>query len=199
MKKIFKSILLASVMLLSTQNLFGDEQLKLKEHFLKKIDEVVLVVQNSKLDKPQRNDKIITILDKTFDFELMAKLSLGKVWKKLSKDDKKRFVVLYVKRMEQSYSSKLDSYNGEEVEVTRIKQPKNNRIALITNLVNDAQKLEVVYKFYKPKKKIPNKDNWLVYDAEISGVSILKTDKAQFREFLKTKTLPELMEVLGKS
>ena len=57
--------------------------------------------------------------------------------------------------------------------------------------------MEIVYKFYKPKKPISGKDKWLIYDVEILGVSILKTDKAQFREFLQTKTIFELMKELS--
>ena len=197
MQKLFKVFLFVTIVFF--QNIVANEQVELKEHFLKKIDEVVVVVQDSNLTKCKRNSQIVTILEPTFDFELMAKLSLGKIWKKLQSKEQEKFVELYVKRMRKSYSSKLDSYNGEKVEIKNIKQPKNNRIALITGLEGNGQNLEIVYKFYKPKKKKIEKDDWLIYDAEISGVSILKTDKAQFREFLKTKTIFELMDVLEKS
>jgi phospholipid transport system substrate-binding protein len=128
----------------------------------------------------------------------MAKLSLGSTWRELQKDDKERFVKLYVERMKQSYSSKIDAYEDEKVEIKEIIQPKPNRIALITDLVGVKEKLEIVYKFHKPKEKQSNKDSWLVYDVEILGVSILKTDIAQFKEFLQTKSIAELMDTLAK-
>ena len=127
----------------------------------------------------------------------MAKLSLGKnVWKQLGEDEQKRFTTLYVKRMEKSYSSKLDAYTDEKVEVKEIIQAKKNRIYLLTDLINGGEKLEITYKFYKPKKKVSTKHDWLIYDVEILGVSILKADNAQFKDFLKTKTIAELMEAL---
>ncbi|MCK4738111.1 MAG: ABC transporter substrate-binding protein, partial [Sulfurimonas sp.] len=188
-KQIFKKLLLIGVMLVFTQNLAADEQTDLKEHFLTKIDEVIVIVENKNLAIDERNGDIISVLTPMFDFELMAKLSLGKAWKKVPKDDKQKFVDLYVERMEKSYSSKVDSYNNEKVEVTKIEQPKKNRIRLITDLVSTNDSLEIVYKFYKPKKPKEAKDNWLVYDVEIKGVSILKADKAQFKEFLQTKSI----------
>ena len=191
-----KKILLTCVMLLLTQSLQADEQTDLKEHFLTKIDEVILIVEDKALTKDKRNTDIISVLTPMFDFELMAKLSLGKAWKKVPKDDKQKFIDLYVKRMEKSYSSKVDSYNNEKVEVTKIEQPKKNRIRLITDLVSTNDSLEIVYKYYKPKKPKEAKDNWLVYDVEIKGVSILKADKAQFKEFLQTKSIHDLMDVL---
>ncbi|MCK4776943.1 MAG: ABC transporter substrate-binding protein [Actinomycetia bacterium] len=191
-----KKILLTCVMLLLTQSLQADEQTDLKEHFLTKIDEVILIVEDKALTKDKRNTDIISVLTPMFDFELMAKLSLGKAWKKVPKDDKQKFIDLYVKRMEKSYSSKVDSYNNEKVEVTKIEQPKKNRIRLITDLVSTNDSLEIVYKYYKPKKPKNQKDSWLVYDVEIKGVSILKADKAQFKEFLQTKSIHDLMDVL---
>lgn len=198
MKKIYKNILVLCVVLLFGQNLIANDQLELKEHFLNKINEVVLIVEDKNLSKNDRNSNIVKSLTPMFDFELMAKLSLGNTWKQLAEKEKDKFVELYVERMKQSYSAKIDAYKNEKVEVKKIEQPQENRIALVTDLVSNEQKLEIVYKYYKPKDKINNKDRWLIYDVEILGVSILKTDKAQFKEFLQTKSISELMDALAK-
>ncbi|MCW8954225.1 MAG: ABC transporter substrate-binding protein [Sulfurimonas sp.] len=196
MKTILKKILFVSAILIFTQSLGANEQDDVKERFLTNIDKVILIVEDKSLSKKQRNANIINVLTPMFDFELMAKLSLGKIWRTLDSEDQKKFVNLYVERMEKSYSSKVDSYNNEKVEVKKIEQPKDNRIALVTDLIGNDESLEIVYKYYKPKKPISQKDTWLVYDVEIKGVSILKADKAQFKEFLQTKSIHELMAVL---
>jgi len=189
MQKIF---LMMIFMVLSVQNLFANEKEIVKEHFLNKIENVISIVQNNKIDKSTRNSQIVDVLSPMFDFELMAKLSLGKKWKQLNKQDGQKFVALYVERMKQSYSSKIDAYSDEKVAITQIKQPKKNRIELVTNLISQNNTLEISYKFYKPKNLKMDKDRWLIYDVVILGVSILKTDKAQFREFLQTNTIQEL-------
>lgn len=193
-----KKVVLFLITLMFTQGLFADEQKELQGHFLKKIDEVIVIVGEKNLSKDDRNAKIIKSVTPMFDFELMAKLSLGNTWKELSKNDADKFVSLYVERMKQSYSSKIDAYKDEKVEIKSIKQEKDNKITFSTDLVGKDNKLEVVYKFYKPKEKITSKDAWLIYDVEISGVSILKTDIVQFKEFLQTKTIKDLMESLAK-
>jgi len=195
MKKI---ILLTISFFVFTTGLMGNEQTTLKNHFLNKIDEVIKIVANNKIDKELRNSKIVNSLTPMFDFELMAKLSLGKEWKTLDSTKQEKFIILYVERMKQSYSSKLDSYSNEKVEVTNIKQPKSNRIELVTNLLSQTDKLEISYKFWKPKSIKKDKESWLIYDVVILGVSILKTDKAQFQEFLQTKTIDDLMIQLSK-
>ena len=195
MKKVF--IIVLSLFILQ-QSLVAMEQEDLKKHFLNKIDEVVHIVQIEK-DKSIRNSKIIDTLNPTFDFVLMAKLSLGKNWKTLTNIQRKEFVKEYVNRMKNSYSSKLDSYSNQKIEVSSTKQPKKNRIELVTNLLNNNEKLEISYKFYLPSKKKENKDKWLIYDVVILGVSILKTDKAQFSEFLQNNSIEDLIVQLKKS
>ncbi|MGB3750298.1 MAG: ABC transporter substrate-binding protein [Arcobacteraceae bacterium] len=191
-----KTILLLISLFILAQNVAANEQDALKENFLKKIDDVIVVVENSSIEKEERNSKIVEILTPMFDFELMAKLSLGKVWRTLDAEDQKKFIKLYVERMKKSYSSKIDGYSDEKVEITQIKQPKNNRIELITNLISKEDKLEISYKFYKPNKTKQHKDSWLIYDVVILGVSILKTDKAQFQEYLQSHSIQDLMKTL---
>lgn len=85
-----KKILLTCIALVLVQTLQADEQTDLKEHFLNKIDSVILIVEDKALDKDKRNSDIISVLTPMFDFELMAKLSLGKAWKTLPNQDKKK-------------------------------------------------------------------------------------------------------------
>ena len=198
MRTFLKKIVVACVSLFFAQTLFAAEDAALKTHFLKKIDEVISIVESKNLSKDERNSNIIKVLTPMFDFELMAKLSLGNRYKELSAKEQERFVALYVERMKQSYSSKIDAYKDEKVEIKKVENSKEDRIAFITDLVSKDQKLEIVYKFHKPKEKKESKDSWLIYDVEILGVSILKTDIAQFREFLQTKSINELMENLTK-
>jgi phospholipid transport system substrate-binding protein len=74
------------------QSLVADEQAELKKHFLNKIDEVILIVEDKKISKDERNANIVKTLTPMFDFELMAKLSLGNRWKELSLEDQDRFI-----------------------------------------------------------------------------------------------------------
>tara|TARA_B110000046_G_C12912091_1_gene363270 strand:- start:298 stop:894 length:597 start_codon:yes stop_codon:yes gene_type:complete len=189
-------ILIIVGLFIFTQTLIANEQKVLENHFLNKIDEVVLIVKDKSLDKTTRNTNIVNVLTPMFDFELMGKLSLGRVWRTLAEPNRKEFVSLYIERMKQSYSSKIDAYSDEQIAITEILQPKSNRIELVTNLVSKDNKLEISYKFYKPQELKINKDKWLIYDVVISGVSILKTDIAQFREFLQSKNITELIAQL---
>ncbi len=193
--KIIKLFLLLGIFL---QLAFANDTAYVEQKFQQKIDEVVSLVSDKELQKEERNGKIVKISDPIFDFELMAKISLGQKWRTLSKKDQDRFIELYVERMKKSYSSKLDSYSGEKIEITKIEQLRDDRIVLISNLVASDNTFEVLYKFYKPNGSNPNKLLWLIYDVEIQGVSILKTDRAQFSEYLQQNSIDDLMALLQK-
>ena len=167
-----------------------------KTNFTLTTNKIIKIIQNKKLDLQTRNDKIIEMITPMFDFKLMAKLSLGKTWKILDKQQQDEFVKLYVKRMKKSYSSKIDKYTNEKIVINDIQQIKKNRAILKTILITQDDKLEIIYKFYKPKKQRQNKNDWLIYDVVIAGVSIVKTDKAQFKAVLKETSIEALLDKL---
>ncbi len=198
MKNIVKIILVFLGLFIFTNNLIASQETDIREAFRAKLDKVLDVVQHKELSKDDRNSKIIELLTPMFDFKLMAKLSLGKkAWMSLDKMTQDKFVELYVNRMKKSYSEKLDGYKDQKIEILSVTQ-KKNRISIKTEVIDKHESLKVEYKYYKPKKQKENKDKWLIYDVEIIGVSILKADKAQFKEFLKTKTITQLMDELVK-
>ncbi len=177
-------------------NIYATEIEDIQSSFEAMAIDIVKIVQNKSLSASVRNDTIIDTITPFFDFKLMAKLSLGKTWKTMDKDKQAKFIKLYVNRMKKAYSSKIDKYTDEKIVVISIKQVKKTRVVLNTDLINGEDKLDIVYKYYKPKTQLDDKKRWLVYDAVIAGVSLIKTDKAQFLEVIQDSSLDKLMEKL---
>lgn len=199
MNNVFKKLFLVFSLMVFAQSLVANEEDDLKQHFYDKLENIKTVINQNKNQKSKEKtyQEIISILTPVFDFELMAKLSLGKSqWHSISKDDRSKFVSIYTNRMKNSYSSKLDTYNNEKIEIYSVVR-KKTRMILKTSIESNDKTLEVNYKFYKPKKRKSNKDLWLIYDVEILGISILKADKAQFRDFLHSKNMSSLMDALA--
>lgn len=175
---------------LFSQNLLADDLNEVKQIVKKNIDIVIEYVKDKSLDKPTRNKKIIDTVVPFFDFEFMAKVSLGKKhWKASSKPKRELFVERFVKRLQDSYLDKLDLYTDEEVVVEEAKRVKK-RIFVITNLVTKEDKMEMIYKFRNTR------NGWKVYDIEILGVSIVQTYRSQFSGFLRQNSMDDLLEKL---
>ena len=73
-----------------------------------------------------------------------------------------------------------------------IKKVKHNRITLETTIIGQDGNYKVIYMFYKKKQN----NQWFIYDVNLVGVSIIQTYRKQFSEFLRTKSVKQLIESL---
>lgn len=181
--------LIVTIFLLFNSLSFAITQMEIKPVMSNKIDNVLLILKNSNIEKPQKIEKIISIMDSTFDYTLMSRLALGKTWKEISTSQKNEFINLFTQKLKDSYIGKMDLYTDELVKILGVEQTKKTRILLKTQLVGKEQKFDINYKFYK----IKDKDSWLIYDIDLLGVSIIQTYRKQFFGFLKDKTFQELL------
>ena len=169
----------------------ADEAAEITKMAKEKVNNIITYLRDTSLEKETRNKQIIAEVNTMFDFQLMARLSLGKKWKKIKKKQRKEFVKVFVKRIQRSYLEKLDLYTDEEVIIGDAKQTKKKRAVLTTYLVSEDDKKEMIYKFRKHKKR-----GWVVYDVDILGVSFIQTYRSQFSGVLKNKSMDELIEDL---
>lgn len=174
--------------------LSADDKTDIQVMMKKMIGDVTTLIQDESIPKEMRKRQIETLAAPHFDFGLMGRLSLGKKqWKKMSPEERKNFSVLFEERVKQSYRSKLDLYTDEVVIIDNAVQVKS-RIHLPTHLIRKNEKRDILYKFYKSKKR-----GWLIYDVDILGVSIIQTYRTQFAGILKEDNFATLLEKLKTS
>jgi len=187
-------ILSAICALLFSQPVFAGETDSIKKIAREKINKVVDCIRDKSLDKKTRNEKILATILPMFDFSQMAKLSLGKKnWKRMNKKQRQAFNKLFVKRLQESYLAKLDLYTDEEVAVGEAKLV-GKRIHVTSHLVSKDNQMEIIYKFYKKKKQ-----DWMVYDVNVMGVSIVQTYRSQFAGILKNQSIEDLLKKLRET
>ena len=178
--------------LISFSFLFAIDEANIKSEMSSKIQEITTILQDKTLSSETKKERISPTLDTVFDYKTMSKISLGKTWKKLSEEEKESFTSSFEHKLKTSYFEKLELYTDQKVLVKELEKVKSNRIHLHSDIVGVEETYEVIYKFYKAK----NSNDWLIYDVEITGVSIIQTYRKQFAEFLKTKSFNELLESL---
>ncbi|MCH2282362.1 MAG: hypothetical protein DSY96_05465 [SAR324 cluster bacterium] len=189
-KIMYRTLISLFAVFFAAATLSADEVNEIRAMTKEKVDLVIQTLKDTSLSKKEKKEGILKTIDGLFDFNLMARLSLGKEnWKPLSKSKRKEFSKLFVERLKQSYLDKLDLYTDEEVVVGEAKQTKKNRVEVLTFLVSKDDKKEMTYKLYKSKKK-----GWLVYDVVVLGVSIVATYRSQFSGILKKGSMEQLLE-----
>jgi len=178
-------------MFLFMSSVFAVKEEKIRDVMVAKTEQVVKLLQNPNISRDDKTKRLFVIMDDVFDFPKMAEISLGKTYKEIDEKTRDSFTTLFVKRVKESYLDKIDLYTNEKIEVKELTKVKDNRIQLLANIVGKDKIYDIVYKFYDVKD-----GNWLIYDVDILGVSIVQTYRKQFGEFLQTKNMDELIENL---
>ena len=186
----FKKVIL--VLLLSVVSLYAIEEQNIQKVMDTKVRQVLNILKDKSLSHSQKDRKTISIVDEVFDYNIMSQISLGKRWKSLTKSEKTQFSKAFEEKIKHSYLDKLKLYNNEKVNIKELKKVKSNRITLETKVIGLDDTYKVVYLFYKKKQS----DQWYIYDVELVGVSIIQTYRKQFSEFLKTKSVNQLIKSL---
>lgn len=179
------------LLVVSSLSLYAVEEQNIQKTMDSKVRQVLNTLKNKSLSQTQKDQKNIRIIDEVFDYGTMAKISLGKKWRTLSPSEQKRFSKAFEQKIKHSYLDKLRLYNNQTVTVKNLKKIKPNRITLETLVIGIDDTYKVIYFFYKTKK-----NQWYIYDVELVGVSIIQTYRKQFAEFLKTKSMKQLIDSL---
>jgi phospholipid transport system substrate-binding protein len=183
-----KNLLVAALgLLLFSQSVAADGKSEVEELLKNNLDAVFTVLQKKGLEQQAKNQEIVEIVTPMFDFELMARLSLGKKhWPGLSQDKKERFTELFIKRLKASYLKNFTLYTDEKIFYEPSVQVKK-KIHAPTYLISKDKKISILYKFYKAG------NDWKIYDLEIQGVSIIRSYRSQFSRILASGTIDDLL------
>jgi phospholipid transport system substrate-binding protein len=159
----------------------------------KKIDSVLTILEQKNLSTDEKGKQIINIIDEVFDYEIMARIALGKTWNTLSQDKQKEFSKVFETKLKDSYIDKLKLYNDQKVKIVGLNPYRDTRLQLETELLGKDGIYKINYNFYNKSK---DSQNWLIYDVDLVGVSIIQTYRQQFEGLLKEKTFDEMLVLL---
>ena len=195
LKDLFKILLLVGFIITSANALKQDE---IQVIMTKKIDNVLAILEQKNLPINKKGEQIIKIIDEVFDYELMARIALGKeTWDTLNEQKQKEFTKIFETKLKNSYIEKLELYNDQKVKILGLNPYKNARLQLETELLGKEGTYKINYNFYNKSKD--NIEQWLIYDVDLVGVSIIQTYRQQFAGLLKEKTFDEMLVLLEKS
>lgn len=193
MNKFLKQCIAISLFCLSfSHTLYAIEESRISSFMQTNIDRATTILRDKQLQKNEKSEKIFLIFDSIFDYSLMAQLSLGnKQWSSLESLKQNEFSQLFEQKLKVSYMNKLDLYTDEKIVIKNLEKIKDTRIHLTTHLMKNSEVYEIIYKFYKNKN-----DDWLIYDVDILGVSIIQTYRTQFADILNKEPFEKLLDKL---
>lgn len=154
---------------------------------------ILNVIMDRGIDRYEKNTRILTAVEKLFDYELMARLSIGPRWQEMTATQQTDYLALFTERVKRVYLGTLYSFTRNDIVVGPATQLSKQCVAVSTLLVNRGIQTEVVYKMYHGKS---DDDTWRVYDLKIEGVSMVEAYRADFSSYLGTGCATGFIEKL---
>ncbi len=154
-----------------------------------KINQATSIIVQKNLTAQEKAKQIFPLFDEIFDYKLMTKLSLGKSnWVKMSHKQREEFTTEFIKYLKNSYIEKISLYTDEKLNIIGLKELNQKRVLLLTQLIGSKDTYDITYKFYKAKN-----NDWLIYDVDIVGVSLIKIYRVQFKDILEKESYETLL------
>ena len=158
------------------------------------VDEVIRILQDPALKAPalkkQRRDRVKQVVDRRFDYEEMAKRSLGASWRSLNAGQRQEFVRLFGELLETSYSNKVMNYQGEKIQYLREIPEDANYAEVRTAVLRKNDKIPMDYRLMRKDR------GWMVYDVVIEGVSLVSNYRSQFSQVIRESSYSGLVRRL---
>ena len=157
-------------------------------------DRAIQILKDPRLQarekKSERIERLKEIVNPLFDYEEMARRSLGPHWRRRSPQEQQEFVKLFRDFLEKIYSDKVDLYAGEKVVYGR-ETVEDDYAHVETTLVNTkGEEVSVLYRLRRSGGK------WKVYDTVVENISVVNNYRSQFDRVISKSSFDELKRLL---
>ncbi len=138
----------------------------------------------------ETRQRIRKAVDKRFDWEEMARRTLARHWKERTEQEKKEFVVLFGQLLERTYLDKVEGYSGEKAVYLGESIDGKYAVVNVKIITLKGEEIDVAYRLRQKK------NDWLVYDISIAGVSLVNNYRVQFNSILGRSSYRALVDRL---
>ena len=148
----------------------------------------VMALQNDPAQSPQaRSQAIHKIIERNFDFALMAKDSLGPTYERLSGGQRQEFTQTFSYLFQDSYTRLVINFlKKENIQYGR-ETTEGAKARVETTIARTNENIPVTYLMHTAPQ------GWVLYDVIVDGVSILQNYKTQFGQVIRTKSFEFLL------
>ena len=138
----------------------------------------------------QQKGEVLRIIDEYFNFEEMAKRSLGRPWKDLSPERRTEFVGLFKQLLFTTYIGKIEGYTGSRDQITYDSEKIDGEFAVGKTRVLNYKNSDIQIDY-----RLNLLDgNWKVYDLVVEGISYVDNYRAQFASILANQSFDVLLK-----
>ena len=154
----------------------------------------IAVLKDPKLKSPEqkkeRVERLKEIINPIFDYNEMARRSLGAHWRRRSAAEQEEFTTLFRAFLERIYADKIDFYDGQKAIFGRENIDQDYAQVESVMINPKGEENSVIYRLKRTDGK------WKVYDAVVENISIVNNYRSQFDRVISKSSYEELKKML---
>lgn len=170
---------------------FGIEFKKIDDTLKSDFKKAIEIMNDKSIVKEQKPLELFKLFDGYFDYLLMARLSLSKQYSMLNPTQQDEFEKQFVANLKASFTQKLGYYSDQEIEFVKGEMGNKNRYNVYAVIKNKSENYPLIFKFHPV-----NKSDYLIYDIDILGVSLVQSYRSQFNDLSKNAGFDEIIKRL---
>ncbi len=158
------------------------------------VDRVVAVIQDPSFKaanrQTERRERLRQVIGARFDFNEMAKRSLGANWQRRTPEEQREFVGLFTALLEKAYADQIEAFQGDKIVFGRERQEQN--FAEVESKIVGAKRDEFTVNY----KLLGADGEWKVYDVVFGDVSLVNNYRSQFNRILAKGSFADLLQAM---
>jgi phospholipid transport system substrate-binding protein len=162
------------------------------------LDDVIAAVEQFKGEAhlAERREKLRSVIKPRFDFDEMARRSLGPEWSKRTASEQEEFVSVFSELLASTYLARVETVTSDMVSVDKEKVempsvPGDIAKAIVrTTVTNKGDTFPIDYRLQFVK------GNWRVYDVIIENIGLVANYRNEFAGIIRREEFSGLMEKL---
>jgi phospholipid transport system substrate-binding protein len=158
--------------------------------YVRGILDQVLAIQNKPglaAQETARAREIRQVIQRSFDFPLMAQNSLGPAYGRLGAGQRREFTDTFSYLFQDSYTRLVLKFLKQETIKYQQERLEDGKARVSTAIARSNETIPVDYLLHRTSQ------GWLLYDVVVDGVSILENYRSQFSQVIRTHSFDYLL------
>ena len=171
----------------------NSEVQELKVYVENLIDKGYEIFNDQNLSNTERTDKSRRLIRSHLHLDWMAKYTLGRHRRVVSKNKIAEFSKIYSQFVVKAYTDLSTSYNGEKAVLKRIRQINDDMFIVNTEILRPGGQLPIKVDYLVHKIENGIEDIYLIGDIITEGISILNSQQAEFNSVISNRGIDALI------
>lgn len=152
------------------------------------LSQTLTILHDQQTSLPQRRRALRALAEHDLDLSFMARESLGDHWNEITPAQRDEFVGLFTAFIEDAYLTQIQNYAQLKIDANKARLiPPNYAEVDATVLQPHEDPMPVTFRLERKNHQ------WLVYDVDVEGVSMLRNYRAQFNREINDHGMPRLL------